>query len=249
MGILSLFHKKTRDNNATPSLGYHVEFHNHLLPGIDDGVGSIEESLGVIRALANLGIKKIITTPHIKADIFNNTPEIIEAKTNELNLALLDNNIDVSVLGAAEYYLDESFVGKIKTNRPLLSFGDQYILFETSHVEASPFFIEVVFLLRLQGYKPIFAHPERYQYAFSDFSILENLYNTGVFFQLNINSLSGYYGKSQQSQAKLLIEKGMIDFVGTDAHGMRHIDILAKSIETKSYHFLLDAGKIMNNTL
>ncbi len=245
----SLFNKKSSENKPTVALGYTTELHNHLLPSIDDGVGSIEESLQAIGSLASLGIKKIITTPHIKADIYNNTQEIIGTKLAELQSAVKKNNLEVTIEAAAEYYLDESFMRQVKGGKKLLSFGANYILFETSHVDESHFFIETVFELRMQGYKPIFAHPERYHYGFNNFSILERIYDTGVFFQLNINSLQGYYGKDQQKQAKILIEKGMVDFVGTDAHGMRHINILEKSIATKEYQKLMASGKIMNDKL
>ncbi|MFN0049727.1 MAG: tyrosine-protein phosphatase [Cytophagales bacterium] len=245
----SLFSPKQNENKPSSQLGYATELHNHLLPAIDDGVQSIEESMQVIGALYSFGIRKIISTPHIKFEVFNNTPAIIAAKLEEVKTALAARNIAIEIQAAAEYFLDEILLDKIKSNEALLTFGDKHILFETSHVDACPFLTEAVFNLKLQGYKPIFAHPERYQYGFFDFSILERIFDSGVLFQLNINSLNGYYGKEPQRQAKLLIERGMVDFVGTDAHGMRHIETLPKSIAMREYQNLLATGKILNNQL
>ncbi len=248
MGLFSKIFGEKNESESTLSLGYTTELHNHLIPTIDDGVKTFDESLEVINALCQLGIKRIITTPHIKSDIFPNTEEKIISAAEEFKMQLAQHS-KIQLEASAEYFLDEKFVQKIQSEKKLLSFGEGHILFETSHVFQSPFFGEVVFLLKSQGYVPIFAHPERYQYTFADFSMLEKMYESGVYFQMNINSLGGYYGKEPQKNAERLVESGMVDFVGTDAHGMRHITILEKSIQTKSYQKLLASDRILNDTI
>lgn len=245
----ALFPASQSGDSKSVQFGYSTEFHNHLLPGIDDGVDTVEESIEIIKKLYQGGIRKIITTPHIKTEIYNNTPEIILGKLAEVKAELKSRGIDIAFEAAAEYFIDETFLNKVKKEEPILTFGGKYLLMETSHSEASVLLTETVFQLKLQGYKPIFAHPERYQYAFHDFSLLERLYDSGLYFQLNINSIIGYYGKEPQRQAKLLIEKGMVDFVGSDTHGMAHVEMLQKSVATKEFQTLLAKGKLMNHLL
>ena len=228
--------------------GLTTDLHSHFLPGIDDGVKSFEEAIEVIKGFHALGVKKIITTPHIMGDFYKNTPEIINGKRDELRKILKEQNIEVQLEAAAEYYLDEFFLNMIQSKAPLLTFGDKYILVETSYMNASNFFHDVVFALKTDGYKPILAHPERYVYLYDDFDEFVALYQTGVFFQININSLSGYYSKESKFFAERLIDEKMVDFIGSDCHGIRHLEPLRKSISTKYYEKLLNL-KLLNNEL
>ncbi len=108
-----------------------MDMHSHFIPGIDDGVKSIEESLSLIRAMKEMGYQKLITTPHIQAEFFKNTPQIIKKGLDELKIALKLANIDIEIEAAAEYLIDEGFEEKLE-NHELLYFGDKYILVELS---------------------------------------------------------------------------------------------------------------------
>ena len=228
------------------SLGIQTEIHSHLLPAIDDGVKSIEESIGIIRAFEKMGVKRIITTPHIMMDFYKNTPEIIQSKLITLQEALEKENIQVKVEAAAEYYLDEGFMSKLNNDEPLLTFGDKYVLFETSYINSSSYLISALFAMKSQGYKPVLAHPERYSYLYSGFDKFKELYDLGMYFQLNTNSLSGYYDKDAKKFAEKLIDNNMIDFIGSDCHGFRHLEALKKSTHTAYYQKALKL-KLLND--
>jgi protein-tyrosine phosphatase len=225
-----------------------VDMHSHLLPGIDDGSPDFEESLKIIKELSSLGYRKLITTPHIMGDFFKNTPEIILSKLDELKQFLKANGVEIEIEAAAEYYLDEWFMEKLKSPQPLLTFGNNYLLFETSYINEPSHLTEAIFEMRTREYRPVLAHPERYTYMYSDFNKFKEIYDKGVLFQININSLSGYYSQAAQKFAIKLIENNMVDFIGTDCHGLKHIEVLKKTMQQKVYKKIL-RSKIINNTL
>jgi len=221
-----------------------VDVHSHLLPGIDDGAENLEQSVALVRDLVSLGYKKIITTPHIMGDHYKNTPEIIHTKLELVRHELKQHNIQVEIDAAAEYYLDEHFIKLLSNNKPLLTFGDKYLLFETSFLNEPAQLKEVIFQIAASGYKPILAHPERYIYMYDSFKKYEDLYSRGCLFQLNLNSLSGYYNKTAQKFAEKLIDAKMVNLAGTDCHGFRHLEALKKSHREKSFAKLRDLNLI-----
>lgn len=233
----------------TPVLGYATELHNHLVPGIDDGVKTLEETLQIINTMHAMGVKKIITTPHIMSDFYKNTPENIAKGVEVINKALAEHKIDVTLTAGAEYYADEYFLEKVINQAPLLTFGNSYLLFETSFMNEASYFSQMVFALKSRNIKPILAHPERYRYTYKNFEILEKMYETGVYFQLNLLSLAGYYGKEAELTAQKLIQLKMVDFVGTDTHSALQLSNAAKALVNPYYRKLLESGQLKNHLL
>jgi len=223
-----------------------TDMHSHLIPSIDDGSDSIEDSINMIKSLQKLGYQKIITTPHVMIDFYKNTPETILLGLEQVRAELQKQNISVQLEAAAEYYLDCEFEEKIKAGN-LLTFSDNYILVETSFMEAPPNFKELIFQLQLAGYKVILAHPERY--PFMSMVDYEDLQSRSVFMQLNLLSLIGHYGIDVQNKANKMIEQGFISFVGTDCHHMGHAAIYEKCQTTRAWHYLVGSGKLLNHTL
>jgi protein-tyrosine phosphatase len=227
--LLSLFSKKQSQKIEYPLT---TDIHSHLLPGIDDGVKTLEESLLVISQLAELGYTKLITTPHISADRFPNDPEIIRSKLAEVTAALKENNIPVKLEAAAEYYLDEVLLEKLEKKEPLLTFGRNYLLFETNFM-VEPFSLkDFIFKALSAGYKVVFAHPERY--AYMTLEKAAEIREKGVLLQLNLPSLLGYYSKPIQRLAFKLIDNGLVDFLGTDCHNENYVR-LAKDAHLHKY--------------
>ena len=113
-----------------------TDLHSHLIPGIDDGARDMEASILLIKKFIDLGFKKIITTPHIMSDLYQNTPEIINSGLSKLKQELIKQEIDIIVEAAAEYYVDYNFEQKIGTEK-FMTFGDKNILIEFSFLEAS----------------------------------------------------------------------------------------------------------------
>ena len=248
MGLLGrLFKKEPKLPPADLSV-LHTDMHSHLIPGIDDGSKTIEESLQLIKKLHQLGYKKLITTPHVMSDHYKNTPEIILDGLKKLREALKNESIPVELDAAAEYYLDFEFEAKIEGGE-LLTFGDNYVLFEVSFINPPQNLDQIIFKLQTSGYKPVLAHVERYPYWYNDEQIYQKLKDAGVLLQLNIASLTGYYSPQTKKIAEQLIDKNMIDLLGTDCHNMNYIKILEGSLTGKHLHKVLASGRLLNNRL
>lgn len=225
-----------------------ADMHSHLIPGIDDGAKTMEESIALVRRMHELGYKKLITTPHIQHEFFRNTPEIIRDGLGKVRSALKSENIPVEIEAAAEYLLDDGFEEKAAAGN-LLSFSGRYILVELSYFNPHPNLKTFIFNLQVDGYKVILAHPERYTYWFSDFSKYEDLKDRGVFFQINLVSLAGFYPDPVKKMAGKMIDKGMIEFIGSDMHNMNYMQALEKSLKEKALSKLIGSGKLLNKTL
>ena len=141
-----------------------VDIHSHLLPGLDDGVKSVEETVYILKMLKRLGYKKVITTPHVMSDHYPNQTSDILSKLAYVKEEIVKKNINIKLEAAAEYYLDENFIQKIDSRQDLLTFGKNYLLFETSFFNKPAFLEEAIFNMNAQGYQPVLAHPERYGY-------------------------------------------------------------------------------------
>lgn len=237
--MLTSFKNIFRKVNPTPLSAVAVDMHSHVLFGLDDGADSVKVSLEMISQFVQLGYRKLIMTPHIMGDFYKNTPQGIRNKLVILKEAVRKKGWEIELTCAAEYYLDEWFLEKITGTEPLLSFGDQYVLFETSFINEPLNFREAVFTLKTSGYKPVLAHPERYTYLYGQFDELLKMHDAGILFQLNINSLSGYYSDTARRVAEKLIDHKIIDFIGTDAHHPRHLNTLLKSVKSPYFKKVL----------
>lgn len=213
-----------------------VDMHSHVLPGIDDGAKNPEESIVLIKKMMELGIKKVIATPHIMADFYRNTPETIGNALELLKAELIKENIDIVVEAAAEHYFDETFEARVD-NHKLLTMGDNYALFEFSFISAPLNYLAVVQKMTKLGYRPILAHPERYPYM--SIEKYKMLHDWGCNLQLNTISLTGYYGKEVKTLAESLIDNQLIDFISSDMHHPRHAAALADALKTSYIEKLL----------
>jgi tyrosine-protein phosphatase YwqE len=209
-----------------------TDMHSHLIPGIDDGAKTIEDSLSLIRELYSMGFTKLYTTPHIMSDYFRNTPEIILSGLDRVREAIDKENIPVEIHAAAEYYVDDGFVTKLEKEK-LLTFGDNYLLFEISYINCPDNIDEIIFRMQILGYKPVLAHPERYPFWFNNFQKYSTFHEQGVLLQVNINSLSGYYGLEARKTAEKMAEHGLIDLIGTDCHHLKHMVGLKRGLLDK----------------
>ena len=227
--------------------------HSHLLPGLDDGAETVEHSLDLLRALRELGFRKLIMTPHIMGDFYKNTPESIRAALEQLRAAATAAGLgDVELDCAAEYYLDEFLGHKLADGTEMLTFGGdkRYLLFETSYMNEPLNLFETIFELKAQGYRPVLAHPERYTYLYGRFGEIEKLrQDHGVLMQVNLNSLAGYYSPAAKKVAEQLVDGGLVDFVGTDTHHLRHTDTLLRRTLSQPHMAKLRQLPLLNNTL
>lgn len=225
-----------------------VDLHSHLIPNIDDGSQSIDQSLEMIQALSSLGVKKIITTPHIHPR-YPNTPEIIMIGLKKLQDELVKTNIQIEVEAAAEYYVDESFREKVQNDDQILSFGNRKVLVEAPFQNKPIYFESVIFDLKSKGYHPVLAHPERYHFLEGSLEWLHELKEIGVLFQVTLGSISGYYGTIPARIGSQLLKLGMVDFLGSDLHRFSHLDFYKKGLESKEIRKAMGTGMIKNSEL
>lgn len=226
-----------------------VDLHSHLIPGIDDGAKTEDDSILLMRGFHNLGYRKLITTPHIYHGVYNNTPSIILSGCEKLRKLCATNEIFIDIEAAGEYYFDNYFFELIE-KKELLTFGNGYVLFELP-MNTRPAMVEdVVFKLNLAGYKPVLAHPERYLYfhdrKMRDYQKLKDL---GLYFQVNLMSLTGYYNEAIKRAAFDLMKHSLVDFAGSDLHREKHLSIVAKGLRQPELIKLIREGRILNNNL
>jgi protein-tyrosine phosphatase len=234
MSILhSLFGPKKRKTPFDLSkLG--VDMHSHLIPGIDDGAPTMDHSIAMINKFAQLGYRKVITTPHILGEVHRNTPEIILSGLEEVRKELQKLEINIEIEAAAEYYCDESLLPKIKAKN-ILTFGANYVLMEFSMLSPSQYEAQALFDLQVAGYVPILAHFERYPYYHGNFEKVAQLRDRNIKIQINLGSLTGHYGPGVKKMAEELIKKGLVDFLGSDCHRMEHLLMIEKNLDATIY--------------
>jgi protein-tyrosine phosphatase len=225
-----------------------TDMHSHLIPGIDDGAKTIEDSIELIRNLQEMGYKKIITTPHIQGEFYQNTPEIINAGLERVRRELKKQNIFIEIEAAAEYLIDDKFEEKYKSGN-LMTFGKKCLLVELSYFNEHPNWKQFIFDLQIEGFQIILAHPERYSYWFRNWRKYEEMKDRGVWFQLNIISLTGYYSNEVKKVAEKMIDEGLMDLAGTDMHNLRYMEALQNARTEKYLRKLMDSGKLKNQIL
>lgn len=222
--MLKFFKKKTPIAEVFP-LDF-IDIHSHLLPGIDDGAKNIEDSIELISKMSSYGINNFITTPHVLGTVWPNSSDKI-LDTLDILLEELEKRDmgHLKISAAAEYMMDEQFCELLK-KRDLLTIKEDSLLVEMSYLNAPVNLFEILFDIQLAGYRPILAHPERYNFYHNNFDDYQKLKNAGCRFQMNMLSLTGYYGESVKKTAEKLIKQNMIDFVGSDTHHHRHLNAM-----------------------
>ena len=239
-----------KSSQIQPDLSFiAVDMHSHLLPALDDGLKTMEDTVTFVKELQALGFKKLICTPHILTDVHNNSPETILPRLAEVQQALKENNVDVEIQAAAEYMIDHEFEQIIKRGDKLLTFGKNFILVEMSYLAPSPNLDQVIFELRVLGLQPIIAHPERYNYYHQQFSQYQRLRDMGCWLQVNLLSLAGYYGKQTKKVAEALIKANMIDLIGTDMHHNNHLNATKAFTSHKDFYKILKGVPLQNKML
>lgn len=210
---------KHKTENLYPLLSGMTDIHSHLLFGIDDGVENLREATDIVLKLKNAGIRRIICTPHIMADMPQNQKVYLIKRFKKFKKQLPG---DIEFGLAAEYMLDSKFLSHLAGG--LLTYDGVRVLLETSCLLAPSRLDSLLYDVALSGYQPVIAHPERYLYM--DYQYCTLLKERGCLFQLNLLSLCGYYGKTVQTRVGWLLKKEYYNFVGTDLHNAAQCDVL-----------------------
>jgi protein-tyrosine phosphatase len=189
-----------------------IDMHCHILPGLDDGPATIEESLAMAEIAAADGITKIIATPHIQGPY--PTGEEISEAADTLNRALQENDIPLGIIPGAEVYAMTA--PTLLSERTINNTSYVLIEFPLTHLPAEAG--RVIFDLRVNGYRPIIAHPERIPNVIERPELIEALLDDQVYVQITAASPTGRFGPGPQKCARYLLEKGLVDFLGSDGH-------------------------------
>lgn len=196
-----------------------IDIHCHVLWGIDDGPKTLDESIQVCNMLKNKGVKSIVATPHyIVGSTYQTNSAVVTSMVDQLNKVLKQKVPQLEIKPGMEVFITPDIIDLIKSNEILTLNGSKYILIETS-LNSIPIYLEDVFYkLRIEGYIPIFAHPERNRIINTNFKLVEKLISNGVLIQVNHDSLAGRYGKTIKNFAETLLKKGLVHFIATDTH-------------------------------
>jgi tyrosine-protein phosphatase YwqE len=245
--MFNIFRKK---NDALLNLSFlEVDMHSHLLPNLDDGLEEMEQTIAFAKEMLQLGYKKLICTPHILPDVHNNSPETILPRLEEVRKAFKENDVNIEIDAAAEYMVGPEFHETILKGDRLLTFGNNYILIEMSYAAPSQNIAQVIFDLKIKGYKPILAHPERYNYYLGNNEIYEDFIARGCLLQVNLLSLTGFYGKPVQKAAEYLVKNKLISFIGTDMHHQGHLNMTKQIATSINFHKMAKELDLKNKYL
>ncbi|MCO6494297.1 MAG: capsular biosynthesis protein [Bacteroidetes bacterium] len=232
-----------RNKNEKSPLSW--DMHDHLLFGLDDGSNSLENSLKMAEKYVELGYSHITCTPHIISNFYDNNAINIKKQRDLLQEELNQFEIPLSIDFAAEYFIDEKFIQKLKNKEPLLTFSGNHVLIETGFLNIPKNLHEIIFELFANGYTPVFAHPDRYVYFHNNFELAEQVFSTGIKFQLNLLSFIGYYSAISKKFVEWLIEKNLYHFLSTDAHSLKHLNLLPKVWNSKAFS-MIDWNRVEN---
>jgi len=207
-----------RDGLIDPPPMGERDSHCHILPGIDDGPKDDHGALAIARLLCEMGVRKVVATPHVISDVYPNSTAKISAAVDALRRLFSASGLGIEVEAGAEYYAEGELLDRIE-RRDLLAFGaEKYVLFE-SPVERRPMVLEdIAFSLASAGYTPLLAHVERYAFLRKDPDAVAHLREIGVRFQVNHPSFHLPKTSGRGEMARSLYVKGLVDVLGTDMH-------------------------------
>lgn len=243
----NLFKKSTDARPIFAAVG--TDMHCHLIPQVDDGSKCTEESIECLRTLQAVGYKRVFVTPHFCVPRFPNQEEDIVRRYEQLLQDAAEAGITIEIAGiSGEYRVDSGFQERLDHPRFLLLAG-KYVLIEFSLHQQMMGADEYIFELQTRGYDVILAHPERYPYLNIDGKRMEQLLNQGVYMQVNVLSLGGFYGEEAKRRAFTMLDRKWISFLGSDTHNNLYCQALREVSRSRRVARLLEKYEFMNNTL
>ncbi|MFN8344256.1 MAG: CpsB/CapC family capsule biosynthesis tyrosine phosphatase [Spirosomataceae bacterium] len=225
-----------------------VDIHAHILPALDNGPCTLNESIALLQEMAMSGIRKIIATPHIMGDYYQNSTEDILQAQKQLRSELIRRCIPLELEAAAEYYLDVSFFSNLENNNPLLPIDNTYLLLETGIVGMPSFLDEAIEMIQHRNLIPVLAHPERYYYLQQDFEKVRRLHRNGVLFQVNLSSWQSGH-QATRTLAERLVNEGLVSFVGSNVHNSRDWGPAREALRSTSFAQSVEKGLLNHHLL
>jgi len=195
-----------------------IDIHSHILPAIDDGAKDINMSLEMLKIAVDKGIKKIVATPHYYRGYYENKYEDICKLVDEVSSIAYKSDIDIDIIPGQEIFLAGHILELYKEGIIRGLAETKYMLIELPMNTMPKDALDIIYELKVEGVKPIIAHPERYMYIIEKPSRINVFIEEGCFFQINGGSIKGLFGKTVQKTAETLIRNGICDFIASDAH-------------------------------
>ena len=192
-----------------------IDIHCHILPKVDDGPDSVEESLKILKDMRRQGIKHIIVTPHYRPEMFE--PSMKRVIYSYRNLRDIAYNMGVSMSLGCEYYRNEQIIEHMDNRKRPAMAGSRYVLVEFSMNDLFPTIRNYVYEVITHGYQPIIAHVERY-FCCQKMEKIQELKNMGALVQVNAGSVLGEEGWKLKKFCLDLMKKDLVDFVASDTH-------------------------------
>jgi len=202
------------------SLGLERDVHGHLLPGVDDGVQTVEEAVSILKLMSEAGMSRVTITPHLNPDVYPSSDEAFITGRYREFVGQLPAGVPELTL-AAEYMVTDEF--HLRDPHTLLQLEPGKVLIEMSYFYPSQNIKSAIFALTSEGMTPILAHPERYVYMADHLELFDDLHEMGCEYQMNVLSLSGCYGAASMRILKYLLKNGLYSRLGTDTHTHSHI--------------------------
>ena len=222
------------------------DIHCHLLPGVDDGFPTAEKSLYALKRLEEIGVKKMILTPHFMIDYARNNRESISAEFEAFK-AEAEKECHIELRLAGEYMLDNGFVNHFKQGLLSLDRAGTHVLCETSYLMYEQNYSNMLYDIMCDGLQPVIAHPERYEYAGTD--VYYRWKDKRYKFQMNLLSLAGVYGGPAREKALYLLNEGMYDYIGSDMHGLENYKRFLPGLKMKTKEIDAIAQLLENNKM
>ncbi|MCP4266288.1 MAG: capsular biosynthesis protein [Candidatus Brocadiaceae bacterium] len=199
-----------------------IDIHAHILPSLDDGPQTIEESVEICRVAANDGIKTIVATPHSKDGVYEAKSDMILRTVDALNIKLEENVIDLKILPGAEIHIFEGLVESIKSGEVLtINNGGKFILLELPFVFIPPGTNKLVFDLVANGIVPIIAHAERILPFQKKPDLVRQLVKSGARVQVNSHGLTRRASARERKCTKWLLQNRLVHFIASDTHSLK----------------------------
>jgi protein-tyrosine phosphatase len=195
-----------------------IDLHAHILPDVDDGPKTLEESIAMMYQAQADGIHEIVATPHTLNGVYTTTPETIQQKIDQLHDEMKKNDISVTIYPGMEIHICDDLHSRIENKRLISMNHSRYVLVELPAPLIPPQFKEIIFQLRLKGYYPILAHPERNFAVQKDPDIVYDFIEWGVFMQLTAVSVTGFFGGRIKKICKQMLQNRLVHFLASDAH-------------------------------
>lgn len=212
-----------------------IDIHCHILPNVDDGSESLEESIEMAKIAESEGITRIVNTSHCHFDFKYKKGNELKLELEKFNQALKEENINIEVLLGNELYYTSDLIERFDELDFFSMNNSKYILMEFSPINFPKNIEDVIYEIKIRGYIPIIAHAERYKQVQEDVNIVLDCIKEGALIQVNASSILGKNGEKAEDTSKKLLDNNMVHFVATDAHSSNRRRPLIKD----SYNYIL----------